>query len=137
MVSLALLKVPLMMASMRPAEKAVVHQVHLAKIGMDVTASVLSNVLLWKGRPKAALAARVVLPVADSLAVLAMADLDALAATRRGRYVLVHMPPSAQVLRLAGDALMGWGAHRRRVALLVAGAAVIAAGWSHAAWRRT
>jgi len=122
---------------MRPAEKALVHQVHPAKIGMDVTASVISNILLWRGRPKAALAARAVLPAAGSLAVLAMADLDALAATRRGRYVLAHMPPSAQALRLAGDALMGWAAHRRRVTLLVAGAAVIAAGWSHAAWRRT
>ena len=119
---------------MRPAEKALVHQVHPAKIGMDVTASVISNVLLWRGRPKAALAAWAVLPAAGSLAVLAMADL---AATRRGRYVLAHMPPSAQALRLAGDALMGWAAHRRRVTLLVAGAAVIAAGWSHAAWRRT
>ena len=124
-------------AGMRPAEKALVHQVHPAKIGTDVTASVISNVLLWTGRPKAALAARAVLPVAGALAVLAMADLDALAATRRGRYVLAHMPPSAQALRLAGDALMGWAAHRRRVTLLVAGAAVIAAGWSHAAWRRT
>ena len=122
---------------MRPAEKALVHQVHPAKIGMDVTASVISNILLWRGRPKAALAARAVLPAAGSLAVLAMADLDALAATRRGQYVLAHMPPSAQALRLAGDALMGWAAHRRRVTLLVAGAAVIAAGWSHAAWRRT
>ena len=122
---------------MRPAEKALVHQVHPAKIGTDVTASVISNALLWTGRPKAALAARAALPVASSLAVLAMADLDALAATRRGRYVLAHMPPSAQALRLAGDALMGWAAHRRRGTLLVAGAAVIAAGWSHAAWRRT
>ena len=125
-----------MTARMQPAVKALVHQVHPAKIGMDVTASVISNILLWRGRPKAALAARAVLPAAGSLAVLAMADLDALAATRRGRYVLAHMPPSAQALRLAGDALMGWAAHRRRVTLLVAGAAVIAAGWSHAAWRR-
>ena len=122
---------------MRPAEKALVHQVHPAKIGMDVTASVISNILLWRGRPKPALAARAVLPVAGSLAVLAMADLDALAATRRGRYVLAHMPPSAQALRLAGDALMGWAAHRHRATLLAAGAAVIAAGWSSAAWPRT
>jgi hypothetical protein len=47
------------------------------------------------------------------------------------------MPPSAQAVRLAGDGLMGLGAYRRNVALLLAGAAVIAAGWSHAAWPRT
>jgi hypothetical protein len=78
-----------------------------------------------------------VLPVAGSLAVLTLADLDALACTAPGRYVLAHMPPSAQAVRLAGDALMGLGARRRSVALLLAGAAVIAACWSHAAWPRT
>jgi hypothetical protein len=122
------------MISMRLADKAVVHQVHPVKIGADVTASVISNALLWKGRPRPAIAVRVLLPAAGSLAVLSLADLDPLAATRPGRYVLAHMPPSAQAVRLAGDALMGVGAHRRSVALLSAGAIVIAAGWSHAAW---
>jgi hypothetical protein len=119
---------------MRLAEGALIHQVHPAKIGADVTASVLSNVLLWKARPGAALAVRLVLPLAGSVAVLGLADLDALARTRRGKYVLVHMPPSAQAVRLAGDALMGIGARRRSPALVLAGAAVVAAGWSHALW---
>jgi len=52
---------------MRPAEKALVHQVHPVKIGMDVTASVISNALLWRGHPKAALAVRAVLPVAPGV----------------------------------------------------------------------
>ena len=54
-----------------------------------------------------------------------------------GRYVRAHMPPSAQAVRLAGDALMGLGAHRRSPVLLMAGAVVIAVGWSHAAWPPT
>src|SRR5215471_6368489 len=122
------------MTSMRLADKAIVHQVHLIKIGADVTASVISNALLWSGRPKSAIAVRVLLPVAGSLVVLKMADLDALGATRPGQYVLAHMPPTAQAVRLAGDAVMGLGAHRRSVALLMTGAVIIAAGWSHAAW---
>jgi hypothetical protein len=122
---------------MRPADKILVHQVHPAKIGADVTASVVSNVLLWQARPKAAVVVRVLMPAAGSAAVLSLADLDALARTRRGRYVLNHMPPSAQVVRLAGDVLMGSGAHRRNPALLLAGAAVIMAGWSHSTWPRT
>jgi hypothetical protein len=122
------------MAAMKLAEKVLVHQVHPAKVGVDVTAGVVSNILLWRARPKAALAARVLLPLAGSAAVLSLADLDALAATRRGRYVAANMPPSAQAVRLAGDAVMGLGARRRSPLLLVAGAAVIAAGWSHPAW---
>jgi hypothetical protein len=119
---------------MGPADRMLVHQVHPAKIGADVTASVVSNLLLWKARPKAAIAVRVLLPLAGSAAVIGLADLDALASTRRGRYVLAHMPPSAQAVRLAGDALMALGAYRHRAVLLFAGAAVVAAGWSHAVW---
>ena len=39
--------------------------------------------------------------------MLGLADLGALARTRPGQYVLDHMPPSAQAVRLAGDAVMG------------------------------
>lgn len=116
------------------AEGALLHQVHPAKIGADVTASIVSNILLWRERPVTAVAVRYVLPIAGSAAVLAMADLDALARTRRGRYVLAHMPPSAQAARLAGDALMGFGAYRRSPALFAAGAAVVVLGWSHCFW---
>ena len=69
-------------------------------------------------------------------AVLGLADLGALARTRPGQYVLDHMPPSAQAVRLAGDAVMGFGAYRHSRALLLLGAALVAAGWSHAAWPR-
>jgi hypothetical protein len=124
------------MAGMQLADKVLVHQVHPAKIGADVTASVVSNVLLWKGRRGPAVAVRFLLPAAGSAAVLSLADLDALGRTPQGRYVLAHMPPSAQAVRLAGDALMGFGARRRSVALLLAGVAVIAVGWSHGAWPR-
>jgi hypothetical protein len=122
------------MTDMRMAEGALLHQVHPAKIGADVTASIISNVLLWRERPVTALAVRYVLPVAGSAAVLGMADLDALARTRRGRYVLAHMPPAALAARLAGDALMGFGAYRRSPTLFAAGAAVVMLGWSHGFW---
>jgi hypothetical protein len=117
--------------------KVLVHQVHPVKLAADITAAVISNLLLWKGLPRAALVVRVAVPVAASAAVLSLADLDTLAATRRGKYVLAHMPASAQAVRLAGDALTGLGAHRRSLLLLLTGAAVIAAGWSHAAWGDT
>jgi len=121
---------------MRLGDGAVIHQVHGAKIGADVGSAVFSNFLLWRERPAAAMAVRVLIPVAASGVVLALADLDGLSRTRRGRYVLAHMPFSAQAVRLAGDALMGMGAYRRSAPMMVAGAAVIGAGWSHALWPR-
>lgn len=122
------------MSDMRMAEGALLHQVHPAKIGADVTASIISNVLLWQAKPVTGVAVRCVLPIASSAAVLGLADLDALSRTRRGRYVLAHMPPAAQAVRLAGDALMGLGAYRRSPALFAAGAAVVVLGWSHGFW---
>jgi hypothetical protein len=79
------------MAGTHLADKILLHQAHPAKLAADVTASVVSDVLLWKARPKAALAVRVLLPVTGSLAVLGLADLDGLASTARGRYVLAHI----------------------------------------------
>jgi len=122
---------------MRLADGAVIHQVHQLKIGADVAASVVSNILLWRDRPRTAMAVRLILPVAGSAAVLGLADLDGLSRTRRARYVLAHMPPSAQAVRLAGDAVMGLGAYRRSAPILVAGAAMIGIGWAHAVWPRT
>jgi hypothetical protein len=121
---------------MRLADGAVIHQVHVAKLGADIGAAAVSNVLLWRERPAAAMAVRLLVPVAASGAVLALADLDGLSRTRRGRYVLAHMPPSAQAVRLVGDALMGLGAYRRSASLLLAGGMVICAGWSHGLWPR-
>jgi hypothetical protein len=119
---------------MRLADGAAIHQVHGAKIATDVAAAIVSNLLLWRDRPTAAMAVRLILPVAGSAAVLGLADLDGLSRTRRGRYVMAHMPPSAQAVRLAGDAIMGLGAYRRSVTLLLAGAGMIGVGWSHAFW---
>jgi hypothetical protein len=125
------------MTDMRMAEGALLHQVHPAKISVDVTASVISNVLLWRERPVTGIAVRYALPIAGSAAVLGLGDLEALARTRRGRYVLAHMPPAAQAARLAGDALMGLGAYRRNPSLFAVGAAVVLLGWSHGLWSRS
>lgn len=122
---------------MRLADGAVIHQVHQVKIGADVAASIISNVLLWHERPRTAMAVRLILPVAGSAAVLGLADLDGLSRTRRARYVLAHMPPSAQAVRVAGDAVMGLGAYRRSTPILVAGAAMMGIGWAHAIWPLT
>ncbi|MFG1658417.1 hypothetical protein ACGFIY_18020 [Micromonospora chersina] len=119
---------------MRLSDQVLVHQVHPVKIAADVTASLISNLLLWRAHPTAAAAVRVALPVAGSLAVLRLADLDTLTRTRRGQWVRAHMPASAQAVRLAGDALMAVGAGRRSPSLLSVGALVIAAGWAHPWW---
>ena len=118
-------------------ERVVLHQVHPVKLGFDVTASVVSNVLLWRHCPRAGLAMRLGLPVIGSAAVLRWADIDLLREHPMGRYVLENMTPAAQAVRLGGDALMACGSWRRNAPMIVSGAVVIAVGWSRGLLRRT
>ena len=108
-----------------------VHQVHPVKLAFDITASLVSNWLLWQHRLVAGLASRYLLPVAGSALVLSFADIDRLGTTKRGQYVLHHMPPASTALRLGGDTLMAVGSWRRKPSWIVAGTLLVGAGWSH------
>jgi hypothetical protein len=112
-------------------ETVLLHQVHPVKLAFDISASIVSNILLWEHRLGAALLARYVPPVVGSVLVVRYADVERLRHTPPGRYVLEHMPPGAVALRLAGDLVMGIGAWRRRPGWMAAGAFMVAAGWSH------
>jgi hypothetical protein len=111
-------------------EDLVLYQVHWAKLAADGLTSVVSLALIWTGRRVIGLAVHFLVPVAASAALL-RADTGPLRSTRRGRYVLNHMPPGAQAVRLAGDAVMTVGAWRRSARIICAGTLVVIAGWSH------
>ena len=106
------------------------HQVHPAKLATDITVGVVSGWLMWHRRVPAALLAAFV-PAAVASAVLMRRDLSGLRQTRRGRYVLAHMPPSAQAVRLAGQLVAWRSAYRHRPWGIVAGHLVVVAGWSY------
>jgi hypothetical protein len=105
------------------------HQVHPLKLFTDVACGLASAALMWRRRVRLALFVAH-LPPAVSSALLMRSDLSQLKATRRGRYVLAHMPPSAQALRLLGQAMMWRAAFRHRRPEVAAGALTILAGWS-------
>lgn len=117
-------------------ESILVHQVHPIKLAFDISASLVSNALLWQHRLAAGLLSRYLLPVAGSALVLRYADLERLRYTSRARYVLEHMPPSSTAVRLAGDTVMAVGAWRRKPSWIVAGGLLVVAGWSHGLYSR-
>jgi len=80
------------------------HQVHAAKLATDISAAIVSGWLMWHRRVPAALLAGFV-PAGIASALVTRRDLSALADTRRGRYVMAHMPPAAQ-------AAAGWAGRR-------------------------
>jgi hypothetical protein len=106
------------------------HQVHTAKLAADIGAGIVSGWLMWQRRVPAALLAGFV-PAGIASALVTRRDLSALADTRRGRYVLAHMPPAAQALRMAGQVVAWRAEYEHRPAGTVLGHALVAAGWSH------
>jgi hypothetical protein len=113
------------------ADIILVHQVHPLKLAADASASIASNVLLWQHRLGLAILARYLPPLVGSAMVINFADMEGLKRSPRGRYVLEHMPPAATGIRLGGDLVMAIGSWRRRPSWIVAGALMVAAGWSH------
>jgi hypothetical protein len=112
-------------------QRLLVHQVHPAKLGVDITASVVSTVLLWQHHLSGGLLVRYLLPPLGTLLVLSFGDVDRRAGTFAGQYILEHMPPVLVAIRLAGDTLMALGAWRRRPACIALAVLLIALGWSH------
>jgi hypothetical protein len=111
-------------------DELLLHQVHWTKLTADGTASIVSLVLIWTGHRIVGLIVHFVTPAVAS-AVLLRTDTSPLRSTRRGRYVLEHMPPVAQAVRLVGDAIMTVGAWRRSGYLIITGLLIVIAGWSH------
>lgn len=106
------------------------HQVHPAKLATDVSADIASTWLMWRRHvPHALLTA--FLPAAVTSAVLIRRDLSGIRDTRRGRYVLAHMPPSAQAVRFIGQVLAWRAAYRHHLGGIAAGHLLIAVGWSY------
>lgn len=106
------------------------HQVHPAKLAADVSADLASTWLMWRRHVPHALLAGF-LPAAVASTVLIRRDLSGIRDTRRGRYVLAHMPPSAQAVRFVGQVIAWRAAYRHHLAGIAAGHILIAVGWSH------
>jgi len=112
------------------------HQVHPAKLATDIAADVVSTWLMWHRRPRTALLLAHT-AAAPASATVTRWDLSPLQTTRRGRYVLIHMPPSAQALRYLGQVVAWYAAYHHRPAGITLGHVLVAAGWSHGLPLRT
>ena len=111
-------------------ERYLVHQIHPAKLATDIGVSAVSTMLFWQHRLVPGLVV-FTLPAPIASALTMRADLSAYRDSAAGRYVLAHMPPSMQAIRALSAITMAVGGWRRRPALILAGAALVALGWSH------
>ena len=101
--------------------------------GTDIAAEVAACVLFWQRRPLAGLLVRLA-PPAAAIAALSRAPVAAGASAPPGpggaRTETVVNLTLNHAVRAAGDVLLLWGAWRRRTPVILAGAAVVAVGWT-------
>jgi hypothetical protein len=116
-------------------DRYLLHQVHAAKLATDITFGIVSTVLMWRHRVASALVIAFVPAIVASALVLRL-DLSDLRDTRRGRYVLANMPPTAQAVRMLGQIFAWLAAYLRRPSGIVTGILITISGWSFGLVRR-
>jgi hypothetical protein len=116
-------------------ERVLYHQIHPLKLGTDISAAVLSTVMLWQRRPRLALLVNIVPPMVASGALLRWADLERQRQSAFGRYIGHAMTRPMEAVRLTGNFIMLAGAWYRRPGLLMLGLLVVLAGWVRGAIR--
>jgi hypothetical protein len=118
-------------------EKALYHQIHPAKLVIDVSTAIVAAVLLWQQHLLRAIAVGIVLPVITSACVILFADLETQKQSRFGRYVAGSMTPPMEAARVFGVCLFWGGAWYRSVLVCTGGLLVIAIAWARGALFRT
>ncbi|HLY79361.1 MAG TPA: hypothetical protein VKQ70_08310, partial [Caulobacteraceae bacterium] len=81
-------------------EKALYHQIHPAKLAVDILTEPVSLYLFWRHELVIGLIAHFGPPIVASALVIAWADLSPLKASALGRYVDRHMTRTVEAARL-------------------------------------
>jgi hypothetical protein len=110
-------------------EKYLYHQIHPAKLLMDVGAGIASLYPLWQHELGLALLIMLIPPLIASLLTMRYANLELYKESSFGKYVAEHMTPAVEAIRLAGMVLMAAGAWSRSFAMIILGAAAILGAW--------
>ena len=110
-------------------EKLLYHEVHPAKIIIDVTTALAAAVLLWQQHLLRAAAVGLAPPIIASLLVIQFANLERMKGSPLGRYIGRNMTPPLEVARLAGVFIFWGAAWYRSVFYCIVGLLVIAFAW--------
>jgi hypothetical protein len=122
-----------------PRERNHLHQLHPAKLSVDVGTAVAAGALLWSRRPVAAAALGLGPSIAVSLAFLSGrldGALEAIGKRPAARALAGQLSAGVDALRFAGLALSWAGCWLHRAWLIPSGALVVIGGWL-LAWRRS
>ncbi len=117
-------------------EKALYHQIHPAKLATDIATEFVSLYFLWQHQLLIGLVTHFAPPILASAVLIAFGDFEKQKASRLGRYIAWHMTRAVEVVRLAGDIVMVFGAWYRQPLVIGAGLLIVLAGWASGPLRR-
>jgi hypothetical protein len=121
---------------MRLREKILYHQIHPAKLSVDILAAIVSLYFLWQHQLLLGLVIHFGPPVVASALLVRFGHFDAQKNSAFGGYVAQHMTRTVEVVRLAGDILMIFGAWYRAPAVIATGLLIVLAAWASGPLRR-
>ena len=111
------------------AEKELYHQIHPAKLAVDIGATPVALYFFWLHELLPAIIITLVPSLIASAAIMRWVDLEPYRSSRLGRYVKKYMTRAMEGLRFAGLLIMIAGAWFHLWQLFPAGILVILFGW--------
>jgi hypothetical protein len=117
------------------AERVLYHQIHPAKLFVDISSAVIGIDLFWQHRLVPGLIIALVPPILVSAVLLREADLEPYRSSRMGAYLRRFMPPWVQAVRLFGAAFVLYAAWHHVPAGIYGGLALIALCWANGLFR--
>jgi len=118
-------------------EKMLYHQLHPAKLAVDVSTAIAAAVLFWQQHVFRGLAVGLAPPILASMLIIRFVDLEHIRQSSFGRYAAKYMTRPLEIARLAGIVLVWTAAWYRSGYYCVVGSLVIAFAWARGALRES
>jgi len=121
---------------MDSSEKLLLHQIHPAKLAVDIAGSALSTWLFWRHQWALALLSTFPPSILATVLLFKFADFESLRNSRAGQYVLSFMNRPREALRFLGQGIMWFGAWIYNPFVLAAGVLLIICAWLSGLFRK-
>src|SRR6266568_7516344 len=115
--------------ALSPAERALYHQIHPAKLLTDIGATIPALYFGWQRKLVPALVISFLPAAISSAIILKTADLEPYKESALGKYLRKYMTPAMQALRLCGFGIMMVGTWLHKPWVIGAGFATVLFGW--------
>lgn len=111
-------------------QKLVVHQIHPAKLAVDISGSIASTYLFWQHEWLFGILVTFPASIAISFFLVRFADLEKLSQSAFGKYVSRFMNRGVEGVRFAGQGFMWFAAWHENAAGIAVGVLVIVGAWA-------